>query len=364
MKKLLFPIILIIMTGMFSCSTEFEVNAPWKDISVVYCLLNPNDSVHYVKLNKCFLGEENAYTMAQISDSSNYADATIILVPGKILDYGDFGESGDAISFERTTEFPKDSGVFANDNNVIYKTTDAITMLDIEKDYKLKISIPGKDEIYSQTPLIQATNIAGQYSYLKTVGFTESGSETIEWNSVENAKIYELTIHFTYLEITDSIAVEKTIRWPQNRKIAPTTEGGTKMSMTIQGSNFLEFVSSSIKSNPNYDQVDERIVKQFYYTGAPKKYGALQFYFFLGAEDLNTYIEISSPSNTIVQEKPAYTNISNGIGIFSCRVDNTVENVRLSDRAIDDLSGSDITKDLKFRDNNGTIGYWSVHIND
>ena len=35
--------------------------------------------------------------------------------------------------------------------------------------------------------------------------------------------------------------------------------------------------------------------------------------------ELNTFMDVSAPSNNVNQEKPAYTNIENGLGIFSSR---------------------------------------------
>ena len=63
----------------YSCKTDFDVNAKWKDITVVYGLLNQNDSLHLIKVNKAFLGSEDAYIMAKHSDSINYSNASVSL---------------------------------------------------------------------------------------------------------------------------------------------------------------------------------------------------------------------------------------------------------------------------------------------
>ena len=55
-----------------ACSTDFDLNADWKEITVVYGLLDQNDSIHYVKVTKAFLGTGNALTFAQNPDSSSY----------------------------------------------------------------------------------------------------------------------------------------------------------------------------------------------------------------------------------------------------------------------------------------------------
>lgn len=38
-----------------SCETDFDINADWKDITVVYGALNQNDSIHYIRIQKLFL---------------------------------------------------------------------------------------------------------------------------------------------------------------------------------------------------------------------------------------------------------------------------------------------------------------------
>jgi len=39
----------------------------------------------------------------------------------------------------------------------------------------------------------------------------------------------------------------------------------------------------------------------------------------MGNNDLKSYIEVNSPSTGVVQERPIYTNVSNGIGLFASR---------------------------------------------
>ena len=39
----------------------------------------------------------------------------------------------------------------------------------------------------------------------------------------------------------------------------------------------------------------------------------------VGTPELNTYIKVNEPITGIVQHRPAYTNINDGIGLFSSR---------------------------------------------
>ena len=57
---------------VISCDESFDVNDDWEDITIVYGILSPADQVHYLKINKAFLGPGNAYEMAGESDSIQY----------------------------------------------------------------------------------------------------------------------------------------------------------------------------------------------------------------------------------------------------------------------------------------------------
>ena len=71
MKKIL--IALVAAISFSACSTEIEVNAEWKDVTVVFGLLDVSDTIQYIKISKAFLGEEDAFVMAQEPDSLYYS---------------------------------------------------------------------------------------------------------------------------------------------------------------------------------------------------------------------------------------------------------------------------------------------------
>ncbi len=362
MKKLLFISLLIIISFLNSCKTDFEINAEWEDISVIYCFLNPNDSVHYVKLNKCFLGNESAYVMAQISDSSNYANANVMLIPGTIKKTGEFEEEGQEITLDKTTEIIKEPGAFASDVNILYKTANN-TFLDIDKDYKLKIEIPGKENIEAYTSLISIDELKIIEPYYN-FNLAEGSTVQVKWSSIEYAKLYELSIFFTYVEIANNETTEKTLEWVQKSKISQHTDGGETITISVSGDAFLQFVASKIKSasdyNPNAIRIAKRYIPNASEPNNPLNKYPLELYFYTGTEDLHIYIQVSQPSNTIIQEKPSFSNITNGIGIFSCRANKTISKKTITDNVVDDLSESEITNGLNFYDSNETIAYWQI----
>ena len=53
-----------------ACEEDFDITASYKDVTVVYGLLDLGDDTTYLRINKAFLGDGNALLMAQVEDSS------------------------------------------------------------------------------------------------------------------------------------------------------------------------------------------------------------------------------------------------------------------------------------------------------
>ena len=75
-----------------SCETDFDVNAEWDDVTVVYGLLDPNNEIQLIKINKAFIGAGDAIQMASVSDSVNYtpSDLDVKLYRIRSLGFGQY----------------------------------------------------------------------------------------------------------------------------------------------------------------------------------------------------------------------------------------------------------------------------------
>ncbi len=339
----------VLLSGFQSCSTDVDINAPWKDITIVYGLLNQNDNIHYIKVNKSFLGDASAYEMAAISDSVQYQNITVRLFKIKTAN-----GSSDTIKtyLFQDTIMDKDSGIFATDNNIIYFSTEAlITASEANniEDYSfaLNIYIPKYDKtVTGSTKLISKLLVSKPNSYQPTINLSGINGYDVEWTSTAGAMLYQLTLGFHYYEITTTDTTEHYLEYPLATRTSQTDQGDEKITQNINGNTFFQYLSSHIEANDNI----RRIAKE----------KCLDFIFVVGSTDLNTYIEVSSPSNGIVQEKPAYTNINNGIGIFSARFDKTIFGKELDQKTIDSLAVSNLTRDLNFEDYQTTTDYWAI----
>jgi hypothetical protein len=71
-------------------------------------------------------------------------------------------------------------------------------------------------------------------------------------------------------------------------------------------------------------------------------------YLYAGGEDLFTYVEVNQPSIGIVQKKPEFSNIDNGLGIFSSMNIKAFDHVTIDDPMMTRLRNSPRVSELNF----------------
>ena len=105
------------------------MTAPYKEITVVYGLLNTADTVQWIRINKAFLGMGNALVMAQQPDSINYPD----ILDVKLQEY-EGSTLRKTFSLLRDSSIQKEPGVFATVPNILYRTnaTDKILFAELK----------------------------------------------------------------------------------------------------------------------------------------------------------------------------------------------------------------------------------------
>lgn len=335
-------LLILISTTIFliQCKKDFDVNDNWKDISVVYGLLNSTDSVHYIRLSKAFLGDQDAYVMAQVSDSLYYQNATV-KIEERIN--GSLTNTYNCVKIDTIRE----DGIFAH-NNVVYR---AIGNLSTNSNALYKLVINANDnEISSETALIQDFTV---YPINNPVSMSATTNKlSIVWNTPPMGRLYETVVRFFYYDITATDTTKKYLDIPLGSKTSNTKEGGESMSTELIGSNFLYTVANTMPNNP---QLIKRVVAK----------GSIEVRISVGSDDMYTYIQVTQPSSGIVSEKPAYSNISNGLGLFSSRYlkISPISKPSLSQKTIDSLAAGIYTgvngKNLKFIGNSSTTSIWT-----
>jgi len=329
--RIIFSVFIILF--FTHCKNEFEVNDAWKDITVVYGILNQNVDTNYIRVTKCFLGNGNIYEMAKAKDSSYYKNVKVI------LEEWNSNTLHNVINLRDTTIVRND--VIFSDTSIVFYTT---TQLSQNYVYKLKVLESGK-EVTAITPLMEYVNFTHGFSFFN---LSDKFSREIIWNTKPNEKIFDVKMIFYYYEVyNDNTQKKDSIEIPFPELISTSVAGNEQMSIAVTGKTFLNSVEGLIKENPN---VDHRIVAD----------SCFKFSFLIGASELYTYIQVNKPTTGIISDKPIFTNITNGIGLFTSRLSYKLPyKYQASEGTVDYISSSSITQNLKFYNYSQTANIWS-----
>ena len=70
--KFFFKVVFINLFFLSSCETDFDLNAPYETVPVVYGLLDQSLDTQIIKINKSYLGNTNNVAFASINDCTQF----------------------------------------------------------------------------------------------------------------------------------------------------------------------------------------------------------------------------------------------------------------------------------------------------
>lgn len=303
--KIAFSSVVIFFLLFSSCTTDFDVVAPYKETMVIYGLLNPTEKTQYIRISKAFLGEGNSLIMAQERDSIHYAD--ILDVKLKRIKNGAVIQT---ISLQRETTIPKNGGVFHYPYQVLYSTTDSIRA---DSKYRIEVyntqtglTCSGETKIVGHfngdTPADHLPNVTPSFD------FTPAGIYEADFYPAPNGYVYNMTIRFHYKDVNlvSHDTTSRFVDWNFGDQVVGTNQS-RKISYSLYRPDLYRIVGGNIPL------VDTSLIERRF--GSPP----IEFMFTAGTEDLYTYQQLVQPSDGIVQERPLFSNIENGIGLITSR---------------------------------------------
>ena len=305
---LLTMLLLLLGTWFTSCSTDVDLYADYKDITVVYGLLDYGKDTNYVKINKAFLGPGNAFDIALIADSCNYPnklDARIIEYRAPL--YANNYQVTRTLQLDTITIHSKEPGLFYAPDQLVYYTKERIRSNNDQYKYKYVLQIDKGDTI-----ITAETDIVGGELFMadsKPLGFnSETGS--VKWYKCPNAAVYEVVVNFYFTEVGPGIdSVKRCMPWSLGtHSTAELMEENGKYVINYNSSIFYANLAHFLGSDTLKTNVD-RIISDY----------CLGVSVSAGGEELYNFISVNGPSSSIVQTIPEYTNVIGGYGVFSSR---------------------------------------------
>ncbi len=321
-----------------SCSNEFEVIDAWKDIPVVYGLLNNQDSVQYIRVEKAFLdADANALDLAKIPDSLYYENISVTLENTE-----NPSESYTLQKVDGNVEnIPRDNGIFATTPNYLYKLAlGPDGQLSGSDNYTLTL-----DRGDSQEPVTAETGIINDIE-LRTpnenslLRIPEDGEARIRWSNDPAVAFYTLKFRINYLEEYPGADSLRTLTWVINDNIEssndPEDPSGNDSAITYEflGELFYQFLANNIDAGVSLTRIFLNI----------------DVIVIGGGHELYRYLEVGKINTglTSSQFTPTYTNLSEGLGVLSTQYTLT-KNKGVTTTTLTSIKESEWTAGLNFR---------------
>lgn len=296
--------ILLAALTLASCEVEFSPNAEWKEIPVVYCLIDQDDSLTTARVERCYLPQGDIYSPSVISDSINYAPGTIEVA---LLAFDSTGRQVDSIALAYTT-VDREPGSFVHTGQPVYQ---AVTQGRLRENWRYRICVRHTDDhslvaSSSLVPLIGQVSQAvfNKPAYTEYNGvpsgqfsFNRAGATClIEWDTLQHGRLYQPVIRLYYSVHGDTTYVDI-------RASEAVSRGNQPISISYGREAFLGAVRDKLKD----DTTTKRYLKQ------------VDLYLSVGSEDYNAYHASLDAGANISQGREPYTNIEGGLGVFASR---------------------------------------------
>ncbi|MFC2118069.1 hypothetical protein ACFLTI_06010 [Bacteroidota bacterium] len=315
--------ILLLMVFFVACEEELDMGADKNQpLPVVYCLFAQQDSIHQVVLTKTINGNENPQKMAKIFDSLYFKEAEVY------FEY-EWEEESKRIYLEKKLLYDKEPGFFSNPDHIVFQTAELIPYV---RHIGLYVDVPG-------LPLA-SSNIVMWKPFWYTLANISNGSQIaiseenswkikVEkdygsvWNGYRAAEI-EIDIIEEY-----NNSDQKVIKICFFKDRIPYT--GQPNYIAISWNLLIGETYSSIEKNSNVTY---------------RKFGKIKLKFSGAGPGFTKYITSKKDElDNYYDRIPTYTNITNGIGLFS-----SWEYIIIDSLQIDYYSRKELVKDPRLQE--------------
>ena len=333
-------IFIIFISVLASCSTDVNMYAEYKDVPIIYAMLNPRTDTNYVKITRAFCGtnEEliNANEVALIYDSSNYpGKLDVRILELKNTHGGPYEPTDRVFVLDTMTIHNKHEGTFYAPHQMVYYTTERFNTGANGNKYKYRLVIikPDGDTVTAQTSMVGNEEFTIESGSANFQVYPTDAMGKILFKADGSASLYDAKIQFNYRE---QLAGQEMKRMNVSRSFGtkPIEEYANLTGNLYYLEYSLNWLFNALRNaigadtivNPNHPNV-VRYIDDFVISISA------------GGDELNYYYianqtQLNSPMALI----STYTNITGGYGLFSSRT--TIEKkVKLSASTLRDIYG-------------------------
>ena len=332
---LVVSMVFIMFFGFQSCKTDVDINADFKEIPIVYCVLDPSQEYQFVKLNKAFLGKKDVAEMAQTSDSLFFKDNVSVtlrkLQNDKEVAYW---------TFDYCDSIKKQEGFFANDKNILYIKKVNFGNYDKGTVFEVLINVgDGKHIVRGKAKLIDNMGIYRPSEFMPNISLIAKNGFECEYRAGNAACITEVLLKLNYLEVVERDTSYKSLYYNIYDGVLSENYNNDIVKSKIDVVGFYQHVANTLTSISGM----QRFVKM------PN---SCELVIKSAEENYYIYTQVTSPSTGIIQFRPTYTNLESEtntecMGLVASR-NSFSQTYMLSQQTLDSLYRGIYTKSLGF----------------
>jgi hypothetical protein len=334
-------LLLLVLSALFilnSCSTDLDVNADYKETPIIFALINQNDSINYVRLQRSFSNENSsALEIARNFDSLFYDTTRVKLSLIEVRGAGDGtidSTEVDVLVPEYNTN--KADGIFGPTNGAqyVYKTdfanwrTDGSQYIFKFENFETKLVATAK------TDVVECASISNPVSYrCDEIAFGNALNRNIDYNFnlKQNSEVsfFEFQGPKNAAYFSCEAEVEFIQEYEEDSRQNDTINTGNisrwqMLTLDLDENNLRKYGESELLSvgRKNLGNYLQRVID----VSNDDSEGVLKrsllnirFYFYYYNASYENYLEVNGNFNPLSQTKPLYTNVVNGLGLVASR---------------------------------------------
>lgn len=314
--------------SLVSCSEEIDLIS--KDtVPIIYCLLDPSDSVQKIRVSKSF----NTYNIDSTFSNDSMLisdDLELFLVHERPDNTQEYFECFLSDEFERRPGLFPRSGLSLYIANCRIEDNHQYSLI-LYRETEQAISYGKITSLGGELEIIDPRHVPHRF-----INLFPGQDYYVRFSNVKNAFIYQVTLVFEYDEIINGIPKRQFLELPQEFTFSINGEESF-LEQRISGAQFLKEIERNIQINPNATRIP------------------VCFNFWISCCGEEVYLKVKSEVNANNFSVIDFTNLGNARGIFSTINHKIVENLALSIGTIDSIALNSGTKELNFLTHNEII---------
>jgi hypothetical protein len=315
LKYFIYSTLLILLFS--SCKEDIIVVKDQKETAVIYGILDPSESIHYIKITRAINGTANALEEAK-NETINYfekVDASVF----EIIN----GDTLGRWKLRDTIISGRSPGLYYGPTQKVYYFTTTNKPLKDEAGvfYHFQAKLNNKYTVSAITDLVRDVSITNPSYQFATTNVGKDGYAQTSFNvfsgtaTIVNTNL-NLLIQQKFSNNTTRI---DTLAWKISEESVPS---GKLVLTSINGEDFYKLIKNGLKNQS--DVIQRKLI-------------GIDLITTFGSSTLEKYIALNKPSSSLAQTKPNFTNITSKddiriYGIFTSTT--TKRNSRTSQNSI------------------------------